>query len=114
MKRIYFIVFNTLIALVLLATVLDWLVHFSEPVNRVIHVVMFTLIGIAYLVMAYALTPVFPRLVIFLCGLLLLVLTFLDKNTWSDITRIGCILVPMLIARFQKEKPAATEPSVKE
>jgi hypothetical protein len=80
-------------------------------VNRVIHGVMFTLIGLAYLVMAYAWAPAFPRLVIFLCGLLLLVLTFLDKNTWSDITRIGCIVVPMLIARFQKEKPAATQPS---
>lgn len=113
MKRMFYIVFSTLIGLVLTATVLDWLFHFSEPVNRVVQIVMFSLIGIAYLVMAYAWAPVFPRLLIFGCGVLLIVLTLLDNSTWSDITRIGCILVPMLIARFQKEKPAATEPSVK-
>ncbi len=104
MKNAIFIVFKTLIALVLVGKVLNWFLDFSYGTNQLLNAAMFSLIGIAYLVVGFAWDSKLTKVVFITCGLFLIAMNFFEKNTILTIVGIICILTPMLIGRFYKEK----------
>lgn len=102
MKNILFIIFRVLIALVLIGKILNWFFNFSDELNQMLNLTMYTLIGIAYLAMAYVWDGKLLKIVIMICGTFLIIRSFLSDSIAFDIAGIICILMPMLIARFTK------------
>lgn len=107
MKNKIFTAFKILIALVLIGKILNWFLNFSQETNQQLNMAMFSLIGIAYVVMSYSWNQQLLRIGIMSCGLFLIVMNFFPATTPLEIVGIVCILAPMLIARFYKEKTAA-------
>lgn len=104
MKNVFFKVFRILIGLVLIGKILNWFLNFSDAMNQILNIAMFCLIGIAYLVIGYLWDSKFVKIINITCGLFLLAMNFLTKNLALNILGILCILTPLLIARFYKEK----------
>ncbi len=65
---------------------------------------MFSLIGVAYVVVGFAWNNKFTKIIFITCGLFLIAMNFIEKNTILTIIGIICMLTPMLIGRFYKEK----------
>lgn len=107
MKNKIFTAFKILIALVLIGKILNWFLNFSQETNQQLNMAMFSLIGIAYVVMSYSWNQQLIRIGIISCGLFLIAMNFFPATTPLEIVGIICILAPMLIARFYKEKTAA-------
>jgi hypothetical protein len=104
MKNAIFTIFRILIALVLTGKILNWFLNFSDETNQVLNATMFILIGIGYLVMGYVWNNKFMKVLITTCGLFLIAMNFFKHSITVDIIGIVCILIPMLLARFYKEK----------
>jgi hypothetical protein len=103
MKNALFTTFKVFIFIILFGKVLDWILNFSDETNDILNTAMFTLIGIAFLVMGYIWHNTFLRILITLCGVYLIVMNFFN-NALSDLTGIVCLLIPMFIARAYKEE----------
>jgi hypothetical protein len=103
-KNAFFLIFKVLIALVLIGKILNWFLNFSDETNKALNVAMFSLIGIAYLVMGYVWDNKLTKTIIITCGAFLIAMNFFGKSVALDIIGIFCILTPLLIARFYKEK----------
>ena len=106
MKNVILTIFKISIALVLAGKVLNWLLHFSDATNQLLNMVMFSIIGITYIVMGYYWNHKLLKIVITTCGVFLIAMNFLPGSTPLEIVGIVCILAPMLIARFYKEENA--------
>ena len=107
MKNALFTAFKILIFLVLIGKVLNWFLNFNDETNLVLNTAMFTLIGIAYIVMGYVWDNKFLKLIISTCGVFLITMNFFSNNLTLEIIGIICILTPMFIARFYKGKNGA-------
>lgn len=104
MKNVLFTTFRILIFLVLIGKVLNWFLNFNDEANQILNMAMFTLIGIAYIVIGYVWDNKLLKVVIATCGMFLIVINFFKNNLALDIIGIVCILTPMLIARFYKRE----------
>ena len=104
MKNTLLTAFRILIILVLTGKVLNWFLDFSPQTNQILNITMFTLIGIAYIVMGYVWDGKLRKIVITTCGVILIEMNFFDNTVALDIIGIVCILIPMLIARFYKDE----------
>lgn len=104
MKNILFTIFRILLALVILGKILNWFLNFNSEINDVLNIAMFSLIGIAYIGMGYVWKKSVIKIVIIACGVFLIVINFFRSSMVLDIIGIFCILIPMIIARFYKEK----------
>lgn len=104
MKNPLITVFRMSIMVILAAKILNWFLHFSDETNRVLNIIMFSLIGTAYLVMGFKLENRLKRIIIMTCGIALIILNFFETNSIVSIAGILCILVPMLIARFNPDE----------
>jgi hypothetical protein len=105
MKKILLIGFRSLIGLILVAKILDWFLNFSDKTTDLLNMAMFSLIGIAYLFMGYMWDTRLKQIVVITCGVFLIMMNFFSNNLLINIVAIFCILTPMFIARFYKEKP---------
>ncbi|HWI90159.1 MAG TPA: hypothetical protein VNT20_02745 [Flavisolibacter sp.] len=103
MKKIVSATFTLIIFVVLMAKTANWFLNFNEEINQFLNVVMFSLIGLAYLVMAYVWDQRLLKLVIAICGIFLIAMNLVEKSITIDIIGIVCILTPMLVAKFQAE-----------
>ena len=104
MKKILFTGFRILLILVLIAKVLNWFLNFDVNTNQFLNTAMFCLIGIAYLVIGFVWDKKMIQVLIIFCGLFLIIMNFVPERTWITVIGIVCILVPMIIARFQKKE----------
>ncbi len=103
MKDALFTATRILIFIVLLGKVLNWFLDFSHETNNILDIVMFTLIGIAYIVMGWVWDNKVTKVVAITCGVFLIAMNFFDNTPLLNLIGIVCILTPMLIARFYKE-----------
>lgn len=103
MKKTLHLVFTILIFAVLLGRMLGWVLHLNEEADKILNMGMFTLIGIAYLVMGFVWDNKLLQFIILICGVFLIGMNFLENNTILNIMGIVCILTPMIIARFDKK-----------
>jgi ABC-type siderophore export system fused ATPase/permease subunit len=104
MKNTFFKVFRILIALVLIGKILNWFLVFNDEINQMLNIAMFSLIGLAYIVMGYAWDNKLLKIIVITCGVFLIAMNFFVKNVIIDIVGIACTLAPMLIARFYRNK----------
>lgn len=104
MKAVFFKIFMVLLAMVFFGKVLNWIFTFSSETTQLINMAMFLLIGIAYIVMGYVWHGRWNKIIITACGVFVIAMNFVNKNTAIEILSIACLLTPMLIARFYKEK----------
>ena len=104
MRSMLFNLFKCLIVLVLFGKVLNWILDFSDDTNRLLNAAMFSLIGVAYIVMGYVWENKLAKGIITTCGLYLISMNFFYPNTLLEVLGIASILIPMVIARFYKEK----------
>jgi hypothetical protein len=103
MKRSFFTIFRILLAIVLTGKILNWFLNFSDETNQVLNIAMFSLIGIAYMIIGFAWDNKLVKFIIVGCGAFLLVQNFLFPGLILNIVSIFCIITPLLIARFNKE-----------
>jgi hypothetical protein len=103
-KNALYTVFIILIALVLAGKVLNWILNFSDETNHILNSTMFILIGVAYIVVGFVWDNWLIKTAIITCGIFLIIMNFFESNTILNVIGIVCILTPMLIARFNKEK----------
>ena len=104
MKKTLYTIFTGLIFVILIGRMLGWVLHFSEAVNNVLNIVMFSLIGITYIVMAVVWDNRLVKILMFICGVFMIAINFFESNSTLNIIGIACMLTPMLIARFSNEK----------
>ena len=109
MKKTILILIRVLLLLVLLGIVLNWFLNFNDATNQLIYTAMFCLIGISYIIMGFAWDKKLVQALIVFCGIFLIVMNFVPGRTWISIVGIVCILVPMIIARFQKKEKDSSE-----
>ncbi|HYO20899.1 MAG TPA: hypothetical protein VER36_00755 [Flavisolibacter sp.] len=109
MKQTLHTIFTTLIFLVLGGKILSLILNFSDETDRILNTVMFTLIGIAYIVMGYVWDYRLLKIIITSCGLFLIGMNFFGNNVTLSIIGIFCVLIPMLIARFDKKGTIANK-----
>ena len=111
MKKTLHTIFTILIFAVLLGRMLSWVLNLNEDIDRMLNIGMFTLIGIAYIVMGFIWDNKILQLIILTCGVLLIVMNFLENNTLLNIIGIVCILTPMIIARMDEKTGTITSAS---
>ncbi len=104
MKNKLFKLFQILVIMIFIGKILNWFLKFDTGTNQILNTAMFCLIGIAYLVMGYVWDKKILKILITACGIFLIVMNFVPGRTWLSILGIVCILVPMIIARFQKKE----------
>lgn len=104
MKKATLVFFTGFAFVILIARMLGWVLHYSKTVDHLLDVAMFTFIGIAYLLMAVVWNKGLLRILLLMCGVFLIVFNFIERNTIVEIVSIHCLLIPMLIARFSKDK----------
>lgn len=109
MKQVFLKIFRILIALVLIAKILNWFLHFNHTTNQILNTIMFSLIGIAYIVMGTVWSNRFVKISITACGAFLIVMNFFNDHIALNIIGIACILTPVLIARFHKDPNSEKE-----
>jgi len=108
MRKTLHTIFTVLIFAVLLGRVLGWVINLDDDIDRILNSAMFTLIGIAYILMGFIWEKKLLQIIILTCGVFLIGMNFLETNTIFDIIGIVCILTPMIIARLDKKSGAMT------
>ena len=102
-------IFRILLGIVLVGKMSNWFLNYSDETNKILSIAMFCLIGIAYLVFAWAFNKIILKLIFLGCGLYLIIMNFLPDFSWSSIIGIVCILTPMIIGRFLPEEDEEDE-----
>lgn len=103
MKKILFLIFKIAIALVLILKIANWIFDFSDQTNFLLNTAMFSLIGIAYLYFGFALKVKLISFIMIACGAFLIIYNFIEKSTIITVIGIICLIVPMIIFRFDKK-----------
>lgn len=102
--------FFFLIAIVLIAKVMNWFLDFNSEINTIINVAMFSLIGMAYIYTGLFWDKKLIQTIFILCGIFLIGMNFLKETTWISIMAIICLLIPMVIGRISsKDKKELAE-----
>jgi hypothetical protein len=104
MKKTTHFLFTILIFIVLIARIVGWFVNFSDDIDKILTTAMFTLIGIAYVVMGFTWDNKLSQFIMVTCGVLLIVFNFFETTMTLNIIGIVCILTPLIIARLDQKK----------
>lgn len=104
MKKTLFTLFKILIALVLFGKVLGFILNFNTEIKDILNIAMFSLIGIAYIVMGFVWDNKLYKIIFITCGIFLIIMNVFKNIVVLDIMAIVCILTPMLLTYFNKEK----------
>jgi hypothetical protein len=102
MKKKLYATFLLLMFCVLTAKILGWFIHFDNHIDRIINTAMFSLIGLAYIVMAFNWDNKILKSAILCCGAALIILNFFETTTILNILGIISVVTPMIIARLYK------------
>lgn len=97
-------IYRILLAIVVVGKISNWFLNYSDETNKILSTAMFCLIGMAYLVLAWAFDKFILKLIFLSCGLYLIVLNFLANFGWNSIIGIVCVLTPIIIGRFLPEE----------
>jgi hypothetical protein len=103
MKKVVFTIFQIAIAIILIGKIANWFLDFSDETKRILNMVMFTLIGIAYIVFGYVFDSRLTKTIFIACGAYLILMNYIPSHVIFTILVTICILTPVLIARFSPE-----------
>jgi drug/metabolite transporter (DMT)-like permease len=99
-QRIYLVV----LAIVLVGKISNWFFNYGDETNAILNTVMFSVIGITYLVMAWAFEKALVKGIFVLCGVYLIVMNFIPAYSWNSILGIVCILTPLFLGKLSQHK----------
>lgn len=102
MKNIFNRILLILLLIAILGQISDWFFNYSEEVKSVLSTMMFTLIGVCYIVWGYRLKNDLVKIIIIVGGVYLIVMNFIYQSTLAIIVGIVCVITPMLLAKFTK------------
>lgn len=102
MKKTLYTIYFILIALVLPAKVANWFLDLNRELTNLISTVMFCLIGLGYIFMnQHTFDQKWPKILTMVCGSYIILMNFINKNTFLTIVGIICIVSPLILARLQ-------------
>jgi hypothetical protein len=94
------LIFQLLCGIVLIGVISDWFLNYSDETNHLISIVMFLLIGIAYLAFAWGVERKSLRAILLICGIFLIGRNFIDDSTLiSGLTVLG-VITPLLVLKL--------------
>ncbi len=102
MKKIFTTLILVLLALVLILKVSDMFIRYDEEMSDLLNILMFSLIGVAYIGYSFDQTKRIYQIIYILCGAFLIVMNFIDRNTLLTFIGIACIVIPMIIGKLSK------------
>ncbi len=92
--------FKFAIGIVLIGKILNWFFEFGDQTNFILNVLMFSLIGLAYIIYGIVWDNKFLKLIFLISGLYLIAINFMNKSTLLTLFGIICIIGPILIIRI--------------
>jgi hypothetical protein len=104
MERILKNALNILLGMVLIAKIANWFFSFDEATNDLINTVMFCLIGTIYIIWSVYQTKINFKVLLVLCGIVIISMNFISLGYWFKIVGIVCILIPIVLFQFQGKK----------
>ena len=87
-----------LMLIVLTVKISDWFLAYDDGTDEIINTVMFSLIGLYYLIMGFQLKNIW-KFVFAGCGVYLILMNFLPENPYITVIGIICMLIPMIVAK---------------
>ncbi|WP_192820537.1 hypothetical protein [Rufibacter sp. LB8] len=108
MEKTIFMTFKVLVILVFMLKIGNWFLDYPVETNRLLNLVMFSLIGVAYIAFGLAWDKPLSKVIMVACGAFLIGMNFLPKNSFLEVLSIVSLLAPMLIARFSPSQETAS------
>ncbi len=102
MKRILLKIFSILFLIVIAVKISNWFFNYGPLVNKIINTVMFSVIGIYYILLGISVEKKLVMSLFLVCGLYLVIMNFLPSNLTINIIGILCVMFPLLFERFSK------------
>lgn len=109
MKKNTFKLLSFIALVVIIVKILNWFLNFSDTTNNIINSLMFSLIGISYFILGFNLEKKLNRIILFVCGLYLIIFNFFPEKNYVAIIGILVIVTAILIRKFSKETKNAME-----
>ena len=103
MKKYTLKIISILALIILVAKISNWFFNFSDGTNNLINYLMFSVIGMSYLIYGFSLKNKLNKIILLVSGLYLIIWNFLPERSYLTIIGIFAIISPMLIGRFSKE-----------
>lgn len=103
--------FAILLAFVVLGKISSGIFDYSEETDKLLSIALFSMIGITYLGYSWISYKKVLKLFFLSCGIYLIVMNFLDEPIYKWIA-IVCVLSPLLIILFSREKNDKGESAV--
>lgn len=103
MKKRAIQAFQISVIIVLAAKLLGWIFDFSPSLDSAINLIMFSLIGIAYLFVGFKWSGAVQKWIILVCGGYLIIMNFLPQSMAIHLIGIACLLTPLFIARISAD-----------
>ena len=92
------------IALVILGIkISNWFLNYDAETNKIINTVMFCFIGIFYILTGLQFAHKGMKALLLVSGMYLILMNFINTNSFLSILGVLLILIPLLILRFNKQ-----------
>jgi hypothetical protein len=100
LQSTFFSILRILLVIVLIGKISNWVFDYNDKVSGLLNIVMFCLLGIAYIGFGFVMNRMSAKAIFLICGLYLIGMNFIDRNTFLTLIEIICILTPLLLTRF--------------
>lgn len=97
-------IFRILVAIILVGKISNWFLDYSDRINNILSAALFCLIGIGYLVCAWAFNKKMMKILFLGCGLYLIGMNFFTSSTLLGLIGILSIVVPIIMVRVLPEE----------
>lgn len=103
MNKIFLRIFYILLTIILIGKMANWIFNFSEETNSLLNTLMYTLLGLGYIINAWDWERKLIQALFLLCGIYLISMNFLSDFNLKSLIGIICILAPLLYAKYTRE-----------
>ena len=109
MKNYIFPTLRIILIIVFTLIVISRFSDFGKEIERFLYGILFSVIGILYLIFGWAFSETKMKLSLILGGLFLIIMNFIPQNITIKIVVIICIVTPLILCRFSKEAKEAKD-----
>ncbi len=102
-------IYRILLGIVLAGNISDWFFNYSDKTSQLLSTAMFCLIGLAYLVFAWAFDRRILKLLFGISGAYLIIMNFTPDFTPKYFLVLVCIVAPIFAGRFFSEEEDTKE-----
>ena len=95
-------ILTSLALIIFIANASSFIFSYNDSINDILNILMFSVIGLYYIIMSLSLVNNLYKFGILLCGVFLIIMNFLPENNFLLIIAVLSILLPMLIIRFSR------------